>query len=457
MLRYTGHPLIDVGVATITAYAKKQNPQSVTEQDLEEVADFLKDIYSNLKSMQRFISVIFMNSTFVQPSKTLEDRLQYADSVLFAFREGTPTLEDIYCVFFPELPAVMNAHRQYVPLLNGDNIGNFSPMGNSGLPISGLALLAIHAMPLGCMKCGNLMAFHQLRVTGDDGVDMTLALTRLAFQENYQSIMNMRLDPSVEMPNWGSYKKTRYIEALGTVSQTTIRRRQSLANITGYYFTNYGPKPSLEIVRLNNAVADFVQTAEQDTPTAWHQVVYLGWQQPKAKLEESDPATWRNQVYEDLFELPQKAWAFLRYLQRGHDWQLIEIFLGKVLRMDKARIDTYRLLGDRLAAYMLEFENGSSGFYYRFSREGNYGKFHRIIRSAAEKILRAGVTQPLFTYDEFILAFEHPGDSVHQWRLGRDLISIRILEVLHSQGIDLSDMPDGAGESEDDTDEDKSE
>lgn len=31
MLRYTGHPLYDIGVATITAFAEKTAPEQVTE------------------------------------------------------------------------------------------------------------------------------------------------------------------------------------------------------------------------------------------------------------------------------------------------------------------------------------------------------------------------------------------------------------------------------------------
>jgi CRISPR-associated protein Cas8b1/Cst1 subtype I-B len=240
---------------------------------------------------------------------------------------------------------------------------------------------------------------------------------------------------------------------LGKAYKTDARTHTNFANITGYYFTNYGPKPDLEIVRLDNTVADFVQTVEQDDSQAWRRTVYLGWQRPKGQENDmptnDNIRTWRNDVYESLFELPQKSHVFLRHLQRGQDWQLIELFLRKVLLMDQARIDMYRILGDRLVAYILEYEQGSSGFYYRFAREYNYSKFHRLIRSAEEKMLKAGATQPLFTYDEFIFAFEHPGDQRHQWRLGRDLISIRILEVLYAQGVDMSDAPDDSDQTDD--------
>ena len=37
MLKYTGHPLLDIGVATITEFANKDSPEQVTEQDMEAI------------------------------------------------------------------------------------------------------------------------------------------------------------------------------------------------------------------------------------------------------------------------------------------------------------------------------------------------------------------------------------------------------------------------------------
>jgi CRISPR-associated protein Cst1 len=41
MLNYTGHPLVDVGIATITAFAEKDDPTELTEADLDKVAEYL--------------------------------------------------------------------------------------------------------------------------------------------------------------------------------------------------------------------------------------------------------------------------------------------------------------------------------------------------------------------------------------------------------------------------------
>ena len=41
MLEYTGHPIVDVGIATIVAFAGRNEPSELVEADLEKIADFI--------------------------------------------------------------------------------------------------------------------------------------------------------------------------------------------------------------------------------------------------------------------------------------------------------------------------------------------------------------------------------------------------------------------------------
>jgi len=41
MLRFTGHPLVDVGIATIMAFVGKDDPAQITGADLDQVADYI--------------------------------------------------------------------------------------------------------------------------------------------------------------------------------------------------------------------------------------------------------------------------------------------------------------------------------------------------------------------------------------------------------------------------------
>jgi CRISPR-associated protein Cst1 len=70
MLRYTGHPLADVGVATICAMVDKSDPGALTLEDLDTVAKEIAEYYfSGL--MTSYLSCVFMNAQKDQPPLSL--------------------------------------------------------------------------------------------------------------------------------------------------------------------------------------------------------------------------------------------------------------------------------------------------------------------------------------------------------------------------------------------------
>src|SRR5436305_998368 len=65
-LTFTGHPLVDVGLATITAFAGKVDPSAVTADDLSDVAEYIEENYTR-NPLRSFLTVAFTsNAWFVQ-------------------------------------------------------------------------------------------------------------------------------------------------------------------------------------------------------------------------------------------------------------------------------------------------------------------------------------------------------------------------------------------------------
>src|SRR5690606_33280346 len=101
----------------------------LTRGDLYDAATRLKEWYSSHNAARNYISTVFTNSHFTQPSMTQEQRETYADRYLFAFMNDRMAIAgESRCTYFPELAAVEYAYRQHIPLLNGENIWNFSPL-----------------------------------------------------------------------------------------------------------------------------------------------------------------------------------------------------------------------------------------------------------------------------------------------------------------------------------------
>ena len=160
-------------------------------------------------------------------------------------------------------------------------------------------------------------------------------------------------------------------------------------------------------------------------------------------------------LYEDLLRLPDNAATFIRtyFLRRPErvrrkddprseysiksdleliSWPLLDLFLRKVVIMDKARIAHIRTLGDTLADYV-RTENDRR-FFHTFLTATRYEHVRNALIKASLARLKRG-EPPLITFDQFIAIFEE-GEELPRfdWSLARDLVLIRMIEQLYQQG-----------------------
>jgi CRISPR-associated protein Cst1 len=484
MIRFTGHPLVDVGAATIAAFAKKRHPSQLTEADLDAVANFISEQYV-VNPLKSFLTVAFPNSGFTQPAfeKTPERRVGYARRVLYGYRAGTPRLEE-QCVFTGE-PAVAisfsdsdklppgRAFRQHIPLLTGEGVINFYPGGDAGLPVSGEALFCIQAFPLGCAKCsGRLLAVHS------DNERLMVAFARNFLEDNLKAMQIAQQAGSKKMPESPMQAGTLLIDTLLRIELARLeaREEEEPCSITAYHLSNFGASPKLDIYHLPLEITGFLQQAiSAEYRDQWNALRERGWQvsRPKKRGKKAGQASeermprW-NVLYEDLFRLPDNARTFVRryflripqHQARGDDprrsyslrdeanlvsWKLTELFLRRVMNMDKERIEQIRELGDRLAAYISG--QNDKRFFTAFSAARRYDHFRMaLIRANLAHVKRGN--PPLITLDPYIEIFEEGEEMARpDWRLARDLVLIRMVEQLYQQGW-LGSNPDAIPEFE---------
>lgn len=464
MLKFTGHPLVDVGAATIAAFGSKPTPEDVEETDLQVIADYMTDTYTK-QPMQSFLTVVFMNSGFVQGSYTLEKRLEYAKEVLQAYKNSA-TEENGRCVFFPDQISHFRAERKHLPLVTRSTSINFHPSGDPGLPVSGLAMLCIHALPLGCAKVGGkLLAVHS------DNPEIMIKFARNFLHENLKKIQLAQQEGDAGLPEYKVSAKTALIETIVEIEAERQEKREDLQaySVTAYHLSNSGQSnpldarnPPLEIYQLPMDIVTFLGAIVSVTyRSAWQAISKRGWLLPKAAkanaktasqtIEDERPK--RNFMYEDLFRLPQDANQFVRRYflrvplrhtfaedpRRAYSlkdeaslvsWQITDLFLRTVIHMDKKRIEQIRNMGDRLAEYV-NSENDQKFFATFYAERKSY----EIVRNAIIRVSNALVKQgkpPLVKFDSYIEVFEMPDDRGRSdWRFARDLILIRLIERLY--------------------------
>ncbi|MFB3765494.1 MAG: type I-B CRISPR-associated protein Cas8b1/Cst1 [Methanotrichaceae archaeon] len=475
MLQYTGHPLVDVGAATILAFCGKHSLSSLTESDLDKIADFISKEYV-INPLQSFLTVAFPNSGFTQPAfkNQPERRGDYANRVTRSFHKSQPVIEEICPFTGDRAPAIAfsdkenfpmgRVFRQHVPLLLGEDQINFFANGSSGLPISGKALLCIQAMPLGCAKCGGkLLAVHS------DNPELTELFAKKFLKNNLNAITLAHQQGGSKLPESGP-AKTVLIDTLLLADLERFQSQQDhqSASLTAYHFSNSGQSnaldtrnPPLEIYHLPLEIMDFLWAVHNpEYKVEWQAVTQRSWQLSKIKkgkkedaVAKEDARPRRNYLYEDIFRLPQDALRFMRCYflripvrntsqddpRRGYSlksdadiisWKLTELFLRKVMHLKESRIQRIREIGDQLADYVNE-ENDRRFFSTFYGEQTRYD----VIRNSLIRVNHARLKKgkpPIIRLDPFVEVFEEPDErGWSTWKLARDLVLIRMIERLY--------------------------
>lgn len=465
MLEYCGHPLLDVGIATLAAFAGKVDPATLTQADLDAAADYMERNYV-VDPLKSFLTVAFPNSGFTQPAYASqpEKRAAYSRRVLRAFRAGTPIMQEP-CAFTgrPSVAVTLDvtgglppgrAYRQHVPLVTGEGVINFHPYGDAGLPVSGEALLAFQALPLGCAKImGRLLAVHS-----DNGTLM-YEYARRFLERNRQAVLTSQAAGEKKMAEYPHKACTAVVEILLDIEGRRLEETSSqVPSVTAYHFSNLGQKVALDIYYLPLEVGAFIRAAV--TPRyrgAWEALCLRGWEVASAKkAKDADSFTPSyNVLYEDLFRLPTEAASFIRryFLRRPKrhswpgdprteysiqedvgliTWELTDLFLRKVVLMNSQRIEQVRALADRLAAYVKQ-ENDAR-FFRSLLMAARYDHLRAALIRASVAEVRRG-RPSLVDFDPYVAVFEEGSElPFSDWRLARDLVLIRMLEQLHQLG-----------------------
>jgi CRISPR-associated protein Cst1 len=268
MLNWTGHALVDVGIATLCVMSDKDDPTLLTPGDLDSAATEMERCYFS-GALTSYLTCVFMNSEYVQPgsgAKKDESRKRYADRVLRAHRASADDeAKGQVCVFSGE-EATHVIHRGQMPLLTGEGVLNFFAAGSGGLFVSGPYLTALQALPLGGRRSeGKLLIAHS------DSPVLTLVLVR-NFVEDNRRLLGLAMAGALpgqegthevlerEQGSWDSVnKRAKYPDAkagftlIASDLLDVIQKRHGVfetgtpASLQVYWLSSSGQGPSLEI------------------------------------------------------------------------------------------------------------------------------------------------------------------------------------------------------------------
>jgi CRISPR-associated protein Cst1 len=358
MVHWTGHPLVDVGLATLCAMANKKDAQDLTNDDLDGAAEEMAEYFFS-GSMNSYLTCVFMNSAYVQPAMGKKEKAEYAKRVLYAHRwPGDEAAKGLRCSFSGE-PATHLIHRGQMPMLTGEDVLNFFPHGRGGLPVAGPYLVALQALPLGSRRTeGRLLAAY----CDEPSVLVALAKRYLSDNRRLMELATSKKLPKGEGPfvelirEQGAFDKQKkipkYPDAKAPTSLIAVDLmeiyqargpydpQRQLASMSVYWLSSSGQGPSLEIFHIpSQAVRFLLLAASAPTASNWKHLVAEAWRQPedksvaaraasvkktKAKSAQATvpgaPGRSRNDVLADLFAVFEEGFIDRsmahRFLQR---------------------------------------------------------------------------------------------------------------------------------------------
>jgi len=424
-------------------------------------------------------------------------RKEYARRILRAHRwEGDVGSGNLKCAY-SGLPATHLVHRSQVPMLTGEDVLNFLPAGRGVLPLAGPYLLAVQALPMGGRRAegrmliahsddSNLMIAFAAKYLADNRRLLNLARKgQLPVRDGPDPMLER--EHAAKDGNHAKYPDAKAPTSLVASDLMEICAQKSLdaqagSSVTVYVLSNSGQGPSLEVHHIPSQVVRFLALVQRaGAAWYWQQLVARSWLEPSKKKEageDQQPTTRRtssrkkvstpgvpgsagrsrNSLLQDLFAIFEGEFIDRRaaaHLVRSHlfrdirwnriatnaipqndelslvNWQLTELFLNEVLGMERAHVEKIRDFADRLAEHIAG-SNDRALF-----RDLVYGQKPWEVRNALVKAQRNEAKDHrklLFGLEDFVDVFM-ADDSVGlaDWGMIRDLISIRVVEALHSR------------------------
>ncbi len=479
-LEWTGHALVDVGIAGLCAHAGVEQPQELTLHHLDTAADLMEREYYSGK-FGSYLSVVFMNASFVQPNEGEDKRRAFINQHLRAHRaQSDPRVAGSRCVFSGQ-PATSLLVRTHLPLFSGENVMNFRPEGQTGVPAAGSFVVALMFVPLAGRRAeGRMLLVHA------DEPWLTLAFARKYLEDN-RRLLRMALPKARaavhpeferEQPMWDAQKGYKMADVKGPRSLvladlTEIASQAAPTDVrpkpvalTMYLISNSGQGPSFEALDVPSSLVSFVRRAAQSrTRVEWAAVgsrfqplrkqedeaggVSRGRRRRSGSADVPGRAGWsKNPAFEDLCGIFDSGFTdgglarrwLTRYLlgrmeqraqqlrfeaTRARSWLLAALFLEEVLGMKAGRIEAVKAFGDKLAGY-IERTNDK-----KLYRSLLFDRLHEVRLALLQAQRKSASDRLLFGLDEYAQVWLHEdGDEF----LVRDLVAIRVVERLAEVG-----------------------
>lgn len=434
----TGDPFADVG-GYVIEYLLEKYPEKSIQDLIKEVTDiYVKNWDNNLHSF-------FLNSTITHNSNKGQKGIDKTISFYKSLFDGKE-LEQGICRITGQKGNVFNGARDNHVMSGSGTFINFHHGFESGIQLSKEALIRIYFIPLGVEQLGNKVA---LLISNNE--EVTRFFVRKNVDNNFKDIAS-GISETIQRSVFSNPINALFdfanqcIENVRTITFDEETGTSLTADVTLnlFHFTNFGAKPTAELITLPATVFSFYAYCLVRHGKEWRNFISRFYSNSKFKKTEFDPIsnnlvhnseqidletfkTWKNKVLDDLIKESSILKYFLYHSKKFQlNFIIVELYQIKIRKMDKRTLTKIRELSDFIVIGRPDDDIKKS-----ISRLNGAKKNHELRHFLLKLVVKNyadGNPNPLFSLEEYVEYLFPEGTN---WQEIRDLILIAIYQRLH--------------------------
>jgi CRISPR-associated protein Cst1 len=402
---FTGNPFVDAGIAALCALNQKNEPQQISKEDFENSAEYIANFYPNWPKLRNLFT---QNCTLLNPSNRKNREAKYKMELKELLQKTTFASSTRSCAACGTREADTSLYRDKYPLTGSGDLVNYFSFFEPGFPVCATCTLAVQFVPLYVISNEGklfLAHSHNTKIMLDIAKDALTHFKRRAAAGAEPTWYPSRSQFSKNAANECVIKLARdlILRSVSQIGPTTIRL---------YSFVNSGQINLLDYIDLPIEVFSFIEQA------------HLGGL--KRNLDELFHNANRN-LYHRLVNGDSIKPFFLRLKERKiiGGWELFELYLKEVEKLDTKRVEAIKRTGQRLYTYLK-----NTDFKRLEDLERATDKEYRDYLAVLTKIQKE---TPIWEVDDYLLLFPQDEKGIIFWRETAHVLLGYIYEQKHKE------------------------
>ncbi|WP_342764643.1 type I-B CRISPR-associated protein Cas8b1/Cst1 [Thermococcus sp. Bubb.Bath] len=450
LFTWTGHPFTDAGLAALLLLSGKEKPEELTEEDIENAANFASRLYARKEWSSGYIHAMMLpNSGILMANPSMAKKRTpeaIKKNLLGLLNEKEDPSAPICEICGRRHARIKPVYRSDFPLVGTGGVPNYFPSGKEGANICSRCLFLAQMMPLVAYRLSRVLIIHA------HPYELMLEFHREAIDDIKKSELASTARDFKRPENF-------LFEKLVEIGTNLELGKLENASITLYYFVVNNKAPTIELIYIPNPVLRFVAFAARVDRAGWKKIVSMGWRKKPSEEELEDfKKRYPNNVYSKLLSGESILPYFIDTKNRraNSNWRLLSFYCSEVLSLDKEALEFIKGVADRIVETVEKLpDNKLSARVRELERAEKLYQFEAFFVNLEKLRQRLGVEKPLLTFDEFARILTSYGEDLNvSWKTVKNLLLFRIYEKLHDRLVKVSaEEVEGTEENEEEFEE----